>query len=124
MEKVTVKDKVQQVKGQALEKMYPMLCSTGIIVSGMSNVCFAGGNSNSGSSATSGDASGIINNIGNKIYEVFKYIGFILTLWGIGQLILAFKNEDADSKSRAIMCIVSGVILFALQSFAEELINL
>ena len=37
--------------------------------------------------------------------------GWLLLAWGIGQLVLAFKNEDADSKSRAMMLIVVAIIL-------------
>lgn len=111
MEKATVKDKMQQMKGQALEKMYPMLCSTGVVFAGVvGNSCYA-----------EVDPEKLMGKIGEKVYDVFRYIGFILTLWGIGQLILAFKNEDADSKSRAIMCIASGVILFGLQTFVSKL---
>lgn len=113
--KTLSKENVNQLKSRAMEKAYPILCSTGVLVSGLSaNVCFADTKS----------ANDIMKGIGEKIYEIFKYIGFVLALWGIGQLILAFKNEDADSKSRAIMCIVSGVILFALKSFADNFISL
>lgn len=45
------------------------------------------------------------------VFAIFKYIGWLLLAWGIGQLVLAFKNEDADSKSRAMMLIVVAIIL-------------
>lgn len=45
------------------------------------------------------------------VFTIFKYIGWLLLAWGIGQLVLAFKNEDADSKSRAMMLIVVAIIL-------------
>lgn len=48
------------------------------------------------------------------VFTIFKYIGVILALWGVGALVMAFKNEDADSKSRAIMSLVVGVCLVAL----------
>lgn len=97
------------MKEQVTEKMYPVLCSTGVIFGGMvGNVCYADINPDE-----------LMSKIGDKIYDVFKYIGFILTLWGVGQLVLAFKNEDADSKSRAIMCIVAGVLLFGLKAFLK-----
>lgn len=53
---------------------------------------------------------------------VFLYVGILLMAWGIGQLVLAFKNEDADSKSRAIMLIVASVFLIAIKPFLEAVI--
>lgn len=63
----------------------------------------------------------VMSKVVDKIYEIFKYVGLVLAIWGVGQLVLAFKNEDADSKSRAIMCIVSGVVLFGFESFTKGL---
>ena len=80
------------MKEQVMEKMYPVLCSTGVM-----------------------------NKIKDLVYKIFKYIGFILVIWGVGQLILAFKNEDSDSKSRAIMSIVAGAALFGFSTFADSL---
>ncbi len=63
------------------------------------------------------DAPGkIVETILNKVVlPIFMWIGVILLAWGIGMLVLAFKNEDADSKSRAIMLIVVSVVLIALR---------
>lgn len=98
------------MKEQGMEKMYPVLCSTGVIFGGMvGNVCYAD---------TTTD---VMNKIKDLVYKIFKYIGFILVIWGVGQLILAFKNEDSDSKSRAIMSIVAGAALFGFSTFANSL---
>lgn len=48
------------------------------------------------------------------IFKIFFYIGALLLAWSIGQLIMAFKNEDADSKSRAGMVLVVSVILLVI----------
>lgn len=99
------------MKEQVMEKMYPVLCSTGVIFGGMvGNVCYA-----------EDDLSKIMGNIENIVKTMFKAIGFVLVLWGAGQLILAFKNEDSDSKSRAIMSIVAGVALYGFASVATKL---
>lgn len=68
-----------------------------------------------------GNAQSVLENIISLIGLVFKIIGGILTIWGAGQLILAFKNEDADSKSRAIMCLVCGLALFAFPTVMKSL---
>lgn len=58
-------------------------------------------------------ASALIGNIIATILDVFKYIGIILLCWACGQMFLAFKNEDSDSKSRAAFVIVASVLLIA-----------
>lgn len=59
----------------------------------------------------SATAKGLVQNLLGYVFVIFKYIGFLLLAWGVGQLVLAFKNEDADSKSRAMMLIVVAIIL-------------
>lgn len=62
--------------------------------------------------------------IGSAIGVILTFIrgvGVILLVWGFAQLILAFKNEDADSKSRAIMAIMVGVALTALKTLLKAM---
>lgn len=66
-------------------------------------------------------AEGIVKNLGDEVFNIFKYIAYILAIWGVGMLIMSFKNEDADSKSRAIMLLVSAVILFSLKTIFNKL---
>lgn len=72
------------------------------------------------SAITAGDA---ISKVVNIVLDIFRYIGIILTLWGIGSLVMAFKNEDADSKSRAIMSLVVGIALITLKTLFGSLID-
>ena len=67
------------------------------------------------------DLNTVMSNIKNIVETLFKSIGFVLVLWGAGQLVLAFKNEDSDSKSRAIMSIVAGVALYGFASLTKQL---
>lgn len=55
--------------------------------------------------------------------SIFRYIGIILLAWSIGMLILALKNEDADSKSRAIMLMVVSVALIAFKSVLDLILK-
>lgn len=70
--------------------------------------------SQKGSEAATGTAEGLVQNLLGYVFAIFKYIGWLLLAWGVGQLVLAFKNEDADSKSRAMMLIVVAIILTTL----------
>lgn len=57
------------------------------------------------------------------VCKIFFYIGTILLVWAVGQLVLAFKNEDADSKSRAVMVLVCAVLLMSIGSIYDAVAN-
>ena len=67
-------------------------------------------------------ADGALIKIINVVFKIFQYIGVVLALWGAGSLIMAFKNEDADSKTRAIMSLVVGISLIALKALFGDMI--
>lgn len=84
------------------------------IVAGSTASAALVGTSFAAASAVSGggtSAKTLVTNMLGYVFAIFKYIGWLLLAWGIGQLVLAFKNEDADSKSRAMMLIVVAIIL-------------
>ena len=70
-------------------------------------------------SATENKAQGIVNNLLGYIFTIFFWIGILLFTWGVGQMVLAFKNEDADSKSRAMMLIVVAIILTSIGTIVK-----
>lgn len=55
------------------------------------------------------------------IERIFQVMGGILLVYSIGQLILAFKNEDGDSKSRASAMLVVSAFLIGLPVLVDEL---
>lgn len=67
--------------------------------------------------ATSVDSDKLLSQFVNIVIQLARYIGIILLVWGVVMLVLAFKNEDADSKSRAIMLIAVAVVLVAMGTF-------
>lgn len=54
--------------------------------------------------------------------SIFRYIGFVLVVVGAGQLILSFKNEDSEGKSRATMVLVTSVALIAMKSLVAGIL--
>lgn len=68
---------------------------------------------------------GQIQNLLDEILEIvgtiFRAIGIILAVWGVGQLILAFKDENASAKSSASMLMVVGIVLFVMPSIIDTL---
>jgi hypothetical protein len=65
----------------------------------------------------------LMNKILDIIYKIFGYIGVLLLAWSIGMLVLAFKNEDADSKSRAMMLLVVSVVLIGVKTIIAPVIT-
>lgn len=64
---------------------------------------------------------GILTQMIDIVGLIFQAVGVVLTVYSVGQLVLAFKNEDADSKSRASTMLVVGVVLIALPSIVDGL---
>lgn len=63
----------------------------------------------------------ILGNMIAIIELVFQAVGVVLLVYSIAQLVLAFKNEDADSKTRASTLLVVAVVLIALPSIIDNL---
>ncbi len=55
------------------------------------------------------------------VKAIFVAVGVILLVYSIGQLALAFKNEDADSKTRASTMLVVALVLIAFPGFIDAL---
>lgn len=66
------------------------------------------------------DINGMFTTLIGTVCQIFFYIGAILLVWSIGQLVLAFKNEDADSKSRAIMVLVCSLLLMSVKTIYNQ----
>lgn len=49
------------------------------------------------------------------------YIGIIICLWGIFQIVLAFRREDSEGISKQITTVIVGAVLCAFGGLAENL---
>lgn len=76
-----------------------------------------------GAAAGGTGAAGMVSTLLGYIFGIFQYIGILLLAWGVGQLVLAFRNEDGDSKSRAIMLILSSIVLMSIGTIVSGLVN-
>lgn len=63
----------------------------------------------------------IMNNMVTIVGVIFQAVGAILSIYAVGQLILAFKNEDANSKSSASTLLVVGIVLIAVPGIINTL---
>lgn len=66
----------------------------------------------------------IIKALLNSIFTIALYIGILLLVWGVIILVLAIRNEDADSKSRAVLFIVVAIVLICLGALFDPIFNL
>lgn len=51
------------------------------------------------------------------------YIGIVIVIWGIFQVIMAFRREDSEAISKQFMTIAVGAILVTFGAFAEGIIT-
>lgn len=75
--------------------------------------------------ASSGNPTATVSEILERMISIigmiFVAVGIILAIYSVGQLVLAFKNEDADSKSRASTLLVVAIILIAFPALINFL---
>ena len=95
------------------------IACTYLCMSAMSMNVFASGTV----SVTTGDvdANDMMNKVVTLLLTMMRFVGVLLLIWSIFQLVSAFKNEDADSKSRAMMMVMVGVILIGIKSVIRTL---
>lgn len=67
------------------------------------------------------DADNMMTNIIGQLLNIVRYVGILLLVWGVIQLVMAFKNEDGDSKSRAAMMVGISIVLIGMKSFLNAL---
>ena len=67
-----------------------------------------------------GAAEDVLKQMIDIICKVFKYVGVVLAVYSIGQLVMAFKNEDADSKSRATTMLVVACVLVGINALVNQ----
>ena len=51
------------------------------------------------------------------------YVGIIISLWGVFQIILAMRREDSEAISKQIMTIVVGAVLIGFGATADSLMS-
>lgn len=62
-----------------------------------------------------GDANTIIGKVLGIIMMIAKFVGSAMFLWGIVMFALSIKNDEPESKQKALMTAFAGVVLFALK---------
>ena len=55
--------------------------------------------------------------------SVTTYLSMIIMTFGIFNFVLAFKDEDADRKARAVMLLVTGAVMCALKPMMSMILG-
>ena len=72
----------------------------------------------SGDDAT---ASNILGSIIGIVLGIARYIGLALLAYGVFQMVMALKDDNADSKSRAMQLIVVSIVLIILKTIVDKI---
>lgn len=79
-----------------------------------------------GTVAFASDASGVTRIVGTflgYVRDIFISIGVLLGAYAIGQLALAFKDDNPDQKSKAMMLLVCCAVLIAIAPLMKTIIS-
>lgn len=57
------------------------------------------------------------------IFTIFRYVGILLLVWSIAQIVMAFKNDDADSKQKGMMIAVISIVLITLSFVLKPILQ-
>ena len=82
----------------------------------LSPVAYADGETAKVKEAELQGADNMMTNILGIVLTVFRYIGIFMTVWGVAMVVMAFRNEDAEGKTKGIMVAVAGIVLVTLKS--------
>lgn len=91
--------------------------TTGIMAASMAAnlmgiTCFAANNGGAGGGSTEGVET--FNTVVEFIVDWVARIGLVVGFIGAVQFALGFKDDSADGKTRGLMCLASGFIVFAV----------
>ena len=104
----TVKSKALSVKEKALNKAMPaLLAVAGVLSTIVPGYALPG-------EGTSPET--LITSIIGIVLTLARYIGIVLVVTGVFQLVMAYKDDNADSKTRGIQLAICGVILIGLEA--------
>lgn len=85
---------------------------TGAMITAMTMPVFAGGVT----VQPNIDPLAVIGTIAGYLLSILQAVGLVFIVWGGFQFGMAMKDEDAASKSKAILVLVSGIVMVGLKA--------
>jgi uncharacterized membrane protein HdeD (DUF308 family) len=68
-----------------------------------------------------GALDGVMNTVVSIVSTAALYIGIVIVLWGVFQIVLAFRREDSEGISKQITTVVVGAVLTGFGTFADNI---
>lgn len=65
------------------------------------------------------DAESVFNKVLSLIFLFARYVGAGFAIYGLFTLSMAMKNDEPESKQKAILQIAAGILVFSLKSLAQ-----
>ena len=88
---------------------------------------FAGNAVGGAAGGATNAATGALDNVMDIVIDIISkaalYIGIVIVLWGVFQIILAFRREDSEGISKQITTVVVGGVLVGFGALANSLYN-
>lgn len=69
------------------------------------------------------DIEKIMGSVLGIIFTIAMWVGVVMAVFGLFSLVLSFKNDDADAKSRATQTFIVGASLIGLKMLAGVLLT-
>lgn len=66
---------------------------------------------------------GLMTQILKIIFNIFRYVGILLLVWSIIQIVLAFKNDDADSKQKGMVLAIISIVLITISFVIKPILT-
>lgn len=57
----------------------------------------------------------------NSLLKIIKYLGYFITTFGLGQILLAFKDDNLEAKSRGAMLLSVGLAIIFLPELFDSM---
>lgn len=70
---------------------------------------------------TNANAADIMGKVVGLIFSIFQLVGLLLSVWGLSQIIMGFKDDNPDSKTKGVTFMLVGVLLMCLQALAKSI---
>ena len=96
-------------------KVVMALCVTALMVAICAQTVFASSFGTPVQIKSNVNADSSMGALVGAIRKLFTLVGGALGAWGVGMFALAVKNEEPESKQKAIMCILAGIVLMSLK---------
>ena len=98
-------------KKKVLQKAFAFVCALIVIAS---TTFFPFAVSSTASEIDTSEGVRLLSQAIDTFFDIVMCVGILLLAWGIIQLVLSIRSEDADSKVKATMIIVTAIILICI----------